>query len=355
MKEKRKYSLNEKLAYIMCIILLAGAVCMTAISVLSSKNGEPTTDFGHNYAFFNENYEENIFEDENYLALNHSVLYKKGAVTISLDLSEKQEFDAPLIFLLDYIDVVKNGKYQQYDAFFSNLYFTEYSNPEKFTMQKIYDVSIENISEEKKETETNIYTEYVYSLEYKIMQNNGTFRNDIGSDSIRTQYFLITNREGDLLIDNIMSYQIYKEPAVSFSHEIIWLSVIVLAVLCAAFTMRTAALSFVPGAFSAMTVAFLEGAFATQFIVFSAISALVLFGIIVARKKKSRNGKKEEFVNLIDEIGIIIKAVDTVDGGKIKVKNKIYEAKAKDEPIKEGSLVKIVAVDGETLICTDVF
>ncbi len=328
---------------------------MTAISVVLSPKADRTEDFGHNYAFFNENYEENIFEDEAYLALNHSVLYKKGAVTTSLDLSRKQEFDAPLIFLLDYIDTVKNGRYQEYDKFFSALYFTVSINSEKFTMQRIYDVLIENIGEEKKENGTNIYTEYVYSLEYKIMQNNGTFRDDIGSDSVRTQYFLITDREGELLIDNIITYQIYSEPEVSFYHEVIWLSIIVLAVLCAAFTMRTITLSFVPGAFFAMTVAFLEGAFATQFIFFFLISAFVIFVIIIARKRKIGNENKEEFVNLIDEIGIIIKSVGTADLGKIKAGGKIYEAKSKGNQIKEGSLVRIIAVEGEVLVCTDDF
>ena len=45
----------------------------------------------------------------------------------------------------------------------------------------------------------------------KINRNDGTLRNDMGSDCFRTQYFLITNRDGDLKIDTIKSYDIVED------------------------------------------------------------------------------------------------------------------------------------------------
>ena len=43
-------------------------------------------------------------------------------------------------------------------------------------------------------------------VEYMIRQNNGTFRTDVGSDAIRKQGVVMTDREGELLIDAISSY-----------------------------------------------------------------------------------------------------------------------------------------------------
>ena len=46
------------------------------------------------------------------------------------------------------------------------------------------------------------YTKSIYTLEYQINKNNGTFRRDIG-DGSKQQYFVVTNRTGEWLIDSI--------------------------------------------------------------------------------------------------------------------------------------------------------
>ena len=69
-------------------------------------------------------------------------------------------------------------------------------------MQKIYDVLIKKISEDTVSDGNGSYTKYIFSLNYKILKNNGTLRNDFLTGS-RTQYIYITNREGELKIDGV--------------------------------------------------------------------------------------------------------------------------------------------------------
>ena len=58
--------------------------------------------------------------------------------------------------------------------------------------------SIEQINSEGK-----TYTEYVIMIEYKIHENNGTFRRDVESDVARPQYFVINNSTGEYKVMEI--------------------------------------------------------------------------------------------------------------------------------------------------------
>jgi hypothetical protein len=95
-----------------------------------------------------------------------------------------------------------NGDVNSYNECYSDLYYEKEKPKEKFTMQKIYDVVIKKMSEESVTDTDGKYTKYVFSLNYKILNNNGTLRNDF-LNGTRTQYIYITNREGELKIDGI--------------------------------------------------------------------------------------------------------------------------------------------------------
>ena len=71
-----------------------------------------------------------------------------------------------------------------------------------FTQQMIYDIEIEKLS--VSESEKGIL--YAYNVAYKIYRNNGTFRNDIGSDGAKTLYFELLESNGSILIDRITYY-----------------------------------------------------------------------------------------------------------------------------------------------------
>ena len=80
-----------------------------------------------------------------------------------------------------------------------------------FTMQQVYDILITRVAvTDVVDEKLGKYTQYEYTVEYKIHKNNGTFRTDLGHDDSRKQYFILSDSTGsEVLIDQILGYQ-YK-------------------------------------------------------------------------------------------------------------------------------------------------
>ena len=190
---------------IMAAILLVMYLLTLILPLLSSnvknKQEEGTADFN----FYTPDFDENIFEDEEYMALiaNGVLKYDNAANSIiQLNSDNAGEHGDAVKFLVDFVDSIIDGDNTRYNSFFSKEYFKTNKEKSKFTMQKIYDGTITYYSAEGVTDKGNNYTKYIYKLSYSILDNNGTFRNDIGEDQ-KTQYIVITNREGSLKIDAI--------------------------------------------------------------------------------------------------------------------------------------------------------
>ena len=112
-----------------------------------------------------------------------------------------------LIFLLSMCqngaDISIGGEYNEYNKLFTEEYYKSNEPYYSFTQQMIYDIRIERLSETVIDGEDVFY----YNVSYKIHKNNGTFRNDIGSDGSKTLCFKLVNKNGTILIDSINYYQ----------------------------------------------------------------------------------------------------------------------------------------------------
>ncbi len=110
------------------------------------------------------------------------------------------EYDENLVFFNDYFTCLRKGEYERYDTFFTKSYFEDNEHTDLefgFTKQRIYDIFITKTSKGYEE-DGNVYR--TYEVKYKIMKNDGTFRNDIGSDETRAQYItLVTNENGTFI------------------------------------------------------------------------------------------------------------------------------------------------------------
>jgi hypothetical protein len=123
-----------------------------------------------------------------------------------VSIEDGEDYGQCVEFLRGMVDAILAGDADAYNACFSDLYFTKAERQGEFSMQKLYDIIIGTYSEEKVTENGQTYTKYVYTLEYKIRRNNGSLRSDMGSNGSRTQYLLITDREGKLLIDGVATY-----------------------------------------------------------------------------------------------------------------------------------------------------
>ena len=74
---------------------------------------------------------------------------------------------------------------------------------ESFTQQQLYKITITNKSTSSAEGS------YEFTVDYKIHENNGSYRTDMGSDEYRPISVTVSNKSGKYLIEK-MSGVIYK-------------------------------------------------------------------------------------------------------------------------------------------------
>ena len=183
--EKGRGSAKKRLIIIIvsifCTIIILG-VASLIIDYIENKNKE---EFVVDYNFYPADFDENIFEDERYIDLvsGEFIRYTDSTtnITMGIDKDSAIQYGAEVDFLVDMVYDIINGDHTSYNARFSDSYYEENSPKDRFTMQKVYDVNITYSSSETFSEEGTNYTKSVYILEYKIFENNGTFRRDIGS------------------------------------------------------------------------------------------------------------------------------------------------------------------------------
>ena len=72
-----------------------------------------------------------------------------------------------------------------------------------FTQQQIYDILI-TFQPGYTDDEEVSYDKAVFKVEYKIHENNGTYRNNIESDASRPIYFIVDNSSGEMLVTDMI-------------------------------------------------------------------------------------------------------------------------------------------------------
>ncbi len=139
-------------------------------------------------------WDENIFENEEYMAKDRYIRYIENNVIFTLE--EDSEFEARgavALFFRDYFDAVISGDHKTYNSLLTEQYKKEYGEKAPFTMQKLYDIEVTDLAaaEYLNEGKPNQIIVYQFDVAYKIMENNGTYRNNLMSDDKRpVRYFL---------------------------------------------------------------------------------------------------------------------------------------------------------------------
>lgn len=219
-KSDKKYT-KKKLIITLIIIfsVLLVLYIITSIIPLLEKDQEKETEESEiiaDFDFYPADYSEDIFTDEEYTKLikNGILKYDNGVNSINTVFQEDfKNSNEPHAIMCKMIYSIIEGDEKEYNSYFSEKYFDSNSRKEKFTPQKIYNATLKLKKAELIQEKTATYNKYIFELKYCIYKNNGTFRKDIGDDNYRTQYFVVTNRTGTLLIDSI----IYPEIKVSNS------------------------------------------------------------------------------------------------------------------------------------------
>ncbi|MBQ3100022.1 MAG: hypothetical protein IJC50_03425 [Clostridia bacterium] len=195
-KKVRKKRLINGLIIIGVLLALL-AIAYVVLSIIASEE----IDYG--YEFYEPDWQCDIMQDEEYLERGWHITYTNdmGESVAILD-DNYAKFGIGVEFLSYYFAAIQSGDHEVYNGLFGDEYFEKNDPVETFTPQRIYDINIRFLSEEKIDDESFFVN---YEIEYKIMRNDGTFRRDIGSDMARTQFLALKFTEDDIFISNISS------------------------------------------------------------------------------------------------------------------------------------------------------
>ena len=205
------YIFAGMLAFVVLFFLLSSLVDLDLLAEkISDKIYNPTQQ---TIIFVTPDYEENIYEDAYYMGLDRNIyIYDiNSGMTESLEPEDYEEYGEGVKFMSDFVNFIIAGDAESYNECFDERCFDSGMVEEKeaFTMQKLYNIKITIISEEDVIDANDNYTKYEFALEYMIRHNNSTFRRDIGSDASKIQYLTITDRSGELLIEEVYN-AVYK-------------------------------------------------------------------------------------------------------------------------------------------------
>lgn len=201
-KKKRK---KRRVISSICITLAACVVCgaLLILRPWDSKGlGETLGMYGSNksYNHYPAEYDLDVTTVEEYMELDRNIYFVRGGERLML--SDMGELTPDKEFFIEYFDIAINGRYEEYNALFTEAYYEDNEPYVRFAPQMIYDISIEKLSESYADGGTN----YTYNVTYRIYRNNGTFRNDIGSDGAKTLFFSLIEKGGEIKIDRITYY-----------------------------------------------------------------------------------------------------------------------------------------------------
>ena len=199
---------------IWAFVILAVLFAVTYAIDLYNNNKKVVEEEPIDYDFYPVDFGENIYEDEEYVELIKYgfISYTDSALTLGIEREDAVDFGKDVVFMMEYLYSIIEGDSEKYNAYFSDAYYKRHDRKDAFTMQKLYDVEITKESVTTVTDKDVTYTQYRYSLVYKIFENNGSFRNDIG-DGAKKQYITFTDRDGELLIDDISIAKIIVQKA----------------------------------------------------------------------------------------------------------------------------------------------
>ncbi len=145
------------------------------------------------------NWGEDIYEDEEWLDKNRYITYVDGGMSVTITDGVLDGYGICVEFMALYFEALMQGNAEALCGFYADEYFDTHYKWDEITMQRVYDMKLEHIDTASTASETV----YVYKVSYKIMKNDGTFRNDVKSDAERPEFYTIVDNGHDIKITDV--------------------------------------------------------------------------------------------------------------------------------------------------------
>lgn len=219
--KKRKWIIASAVFVVTAVV---SAVLYYWLFVIEEQPPEPQYDKLGSYIDVEEatskeyfDWDENIFEDEEYLSKDRRVYYSTGNETVILDVNDKRLKPGASIFP-GYFEAIINGDNDKVNSYYTEAFIediTSEEDPEKrhpyyrslterYTMQRLYDMKVTFVG-----TPYEGNTQYIwYKVEYRLARNNGTFLDILGTnmsghDVLLRQDFYLLEDDGEYKISYV--------------------------------------------------------------------------------------------------------------------------------------------------------
>ena len=136
-------------------------------------------------------------------AYDRHIMYNEFGDAEPLTEDNYQLFGAEAEFFYRYFDTVIHGDYVEYPSFFTESYLKSHDLPERFTMQRIYDIDVTLYLRENVDYNGTSVPCSQYIVSYRIQYNNGTFRGDFTGKDVRPLLFSLIQENGKVYIYSI--------------------------------------------------------------------------------------------------------------------------------------------------------
>ncbi len=206
-EKRQKGALFRKILLIFLAFLLwisTGYFCILGVIDAFAPKKVPERDPNEKVqvSLSNENWDEDIFKYDRWLQHDHQIYFGTEHVHESITAESAPKISPYADFFYHYFNSLMHGEYEGFSENFAVSYDKEV--PRKFTMQKMYDIYVFEASDGLTVREDGVEAKEFY-VKYRILENDGTFRNDLESGAMSHElYRVVSDASGNLKIHQVL-------------------------------------------------------------------------------------------------------------------------------------------------------
>ncbi|MCQ2427613.1 MAG: hypothetical protein MJ137_04330 [Clostridia bacterium] len=197
----------------LAFIILYYGITAVGNAIKKKIEADKEKDKPSHIIFFAPDYDEDIEKDTGYIDLDRNFYFEDPSYgtkyaydTDTLD-EVSESYRTCVRTVTDFLMSAIRGDTEGVNSCFSDYYLKNGGKlKDKVAPQKLYDIVI-SYDGEPDGAFPNTGETRAFWVEYKIRMNNGTFRNDMGSNCVRKEYVCVSVREGKGEIDFLTVYK----------------------------------------------------------------------------------------------------------------------------------------------------
>lgn len=198
--EKQKLKKALKLLVFVFVALFVILGVLFGVKLLLKGEKMDYTEKAEDIYYFSADYNANPLEDEVYLAKNRDIMFTDRAGNGEPLTDADSDGKDVKSLMYNYFSALIKGDAEKHSHLLTESYKSNFVVQESFTSQKVYDINVRFLTGA---TDGDKYLEK-YQVSYKIYENDGTYRADVGSNVAKIMVFEVTTENGRAMINSIV-------------------------------------------------------------------------------------------------------------------------------------------------------